>query len=386
MLAARCAPCLEGGGRVRGELRGVAGENHGHVEPPVLEMPRDDEARRRRCCRDPRRRRCVCPCRRASSRASSAAASPARSMSGGGSGCARRRASMRADLVACDRPACRGGGACHAEVPRACNAQRKITALASPLPALSPSSMSQLIRLRGRAALSPFRLEKLHAAFRSALPGCAHRRRILAFRRSSRARSTATSASVSSACSRTARKREPVAEAGTLLLVVPRVGTISPWSSKATDIAHHCGLEAVERIERGIAYWASTRGRQRADADERGALAAAHPRPHDRDRVRVVRRRRAALPAFRAAAARDGRRARRRHRGARARQPRDGPRAVATTRSSISPRTSRASGRNPTDVELMMFAQANSEHCRHKIFNADWVIDGKPQPQHAVRR
>ena len=165
-------------------------------------------------------------------------------------------------------------------------------------------------------------------------------------------------------------------------LVVPRIGTISPWSSKATDIAHICGLGAVRRIERGIYYTiagdiadeAALR-RVIADrmtesvltsADQAAALFHhAQPRP-----LSVI----ALGPPTGDAEGGTGRAA---LEGANTRM------GLALSPDEIDYLLSsyRILGRDPTDVELMMFAQANSEHCRHKIFNADFIIDGQPQPQ-----
>ena len=164
---------------------------------------------------------------------------------------------------------------------------------------------------------------------------------------------------------------------GAPLLVVPRPGTISPWSSKATDIARNCGLAAVARIERGVVYRVATRDGAPLDA----AIARRCCRCiHDRMTEAVLddargRRARCSRTSRRGrsttipllAEGRDGARARQRRRSAWRSRP---------TRSTTSTPSFRALGRDPTDVELMMFAQANSEHCRHKIFNADWIVDG----------
>ena len=165
---------------------------------------------------------------------------------------------------------------------------------------------------------------------------------------------------------------------GALALVIPRLGTISPWSSKATDIAHNCGLDAVLRLERGVAYRiAST---QLLNEQEQQALHAAL---HDR-MVETV------LTSFEKAAALFE-----------AHQPAPladvdviggGESALRAANQSLGLALAddeitylvnrfRQLKRNPTDVELMMFAQANSEHCRHKIFNASWTIDGADQDQ-----
>src|SRR4051794_34319994 len=114
--------------------------------------------------------------------------------------------------------------------------------------------MQQLIRLRGRAALSPFRLNKLQLALTASIPGArvsAEFWHFVSVTRELHAHELKRLEELLTYGPRGA----PAAERGELFLVVPRIGTISPWSSKATDIAQHCTLEAVERIERGVAYW-----------------------------------------------------------------------------------------------------------------------------------
>ncbi|MFN3585927.1 MAG: phosphoribosylformylglycinamidine synthase [Moraxellaceae bacterium] len=162
---------------------------------------------------------------------------------------------------------------------------------------------------------------------------------------------------------------------GELFLVVPRPGTISPWSSKATDIAHNCGETGVRRIERGTAFYIEGGP---FTAAERARLAA---RLHDRMTQAVLGDEAEAAQLFRAEAPRPlatvdilggGREAL-------AAANREQGFALSPDEIDYLVENFRALGRNPTDVELMMFAQANSEHCRHKIFNADWVIDGQAQ-------
>lgn len=166
------------------------------------------------------------------------------------------------------------------------------------------------------------------------------------------------------------------APVGDALVVVPRLGTISPWSSKATDIAHHCGLTAIKRLERGI-VWYVTRPGGLSDA-ERAAIA---PLLHDRMTESVLARREDAEALFVAAAPTppvavdvlgSGK-------GALETANQDLGLALSPDEIEYLYTQFTRTGRNPTDVELMMFAQANSEHCRHKIFNADWIIDGKAQ-------
>lgn len=174
-------------------------------------------------------------------------------------------------------------------------------------------------------------------------------------------------------------KREAVAEEGTLLLVVPRIGTISPWSSKATDIARHCGLEAIERIERGVAYWASRAGGQGLGGDERAALA---PFLHDRMTETVLDDFHETARLFQHVAPQPLSTVDVLGGGIAAleRANREVGLALSPDEIEYLAENFVRMGRNPTDVELMMFAQANSEHCRHKIFNAEWVIDGEAQP------
>jgi phosphoribosylformylglycinamidine synthase len=158
------------------------------------------------------------------------------------------------------------------------------------------------------------------------------------------------------------------------LLVVPRPGTISPWSSKATDIAHVCGLDFVRRIERGIQY--------RFEGTIGVPLPTIAALLHDRMTEAVLPGSAAAEQLFAAAA--PAPLARIALSGGRAALVAANDRlalALAADEIDYLLTTFTRLGRDPTDVELMMFAQANSEHCRHKIFNADFVIDGVAQPR-----
>ncbi len=162
------------------------------------------------------------------------------------------------------------------------------------------------------------------------------------------------------------------------LFVVPRPGTISPWSSKATDIARACGLDSVRRIERGICY-GITFSQPAVDADvlTLGQLLldrmteAAFTRIEETEALFAAH---APVPVASVMLGDAGRA------------------ALATANSDLGLALSDDEidyllqcygdlGRDPTDAELMMFAQANSEHCRHKIFNASWIIDGEAQEQ-----
>ncbi|SOU41829.1 phosphoribosylformylglycinamidine synthase [Pseudoalteromonas carrageenovora] len=164
--------------------------------------------------------------------------------------------------------------------------------------------------------------------------------------------------------------------AGTLVLVTPRPGTISPWASKATDIAHNCGLKQVHRVERGIAYYIE--GELSAEQ-----LAQVTALLHDRMTEATHIELEAAAQLFRNDSPREmssvdilggGREA------LAAANVEQGF-ALADDEIDYLVENFKKLGRNPNDIELFMFAQANSEHCRHKIFNADWTIDGIEQPK-----
>jgi phosphoribosylformylglycinamidine synthase len=167
----------------------------------------------------------------------------------------------------------------------------------------------------------------------------------------------------------------PVQEpTGRLFLVVPRLGTISPWASKASDIAHNCGLQSIQRLERGIAYYVAG---NLSDAD--AELIAAEL--HDRMTQRVLAKLEQAADLFSHAQPKpmtsvdilEG------GREALAQANIDLGLALAEDEIDYLVNAFQGLKRNPNDIELMMFAQANSEHCRHKIFNASWDIDGQAQ-------
>ncbi len=160
------------------------------------------------------------------------------------------------------------------------------------------------------------------------------------------------------------------------LIIAPRAGTVSPWSSKATDIARICGLDAVRRIERARHYRLQRRDEEDVDS---AVLVAISGQLHDRMTESVF------LPGddlgslflhaepapLRTVDILAGGEA------ALCRANREMGLALSDDEIHYLLDSFRTLQRNPTDVELMMFAQANSEHCRHKIFNADWRIDGQ---------
>ena len=158
---------------------------------------------------------------------------------------------------------------------------------------------------------------------------------------------------------------------GLRVLVVPRVGTQTPWSSKATEIAQRCGLTTIKRIERGIAYRLVTDAPITTEltallhdrmtqaviiGNETPELFVQHP-PSPLQTVALLEQGREALEQANTVLGL----------------------ALSADEMDYLVESFQGLGRNPTDVELMMFAQANSEHCRHKIFNADWTIDGVEQ-------
>jgi len=162
--------------------------------------------------------------------------------------------------------------------------------------------------------------------------------------------------------------------AGQLYLVTPRPGTISPWSSKATDIANNCGLSQVKRLERGIAYYVE------------GELTSAQRETltsllHDRMMEVVSDDFAFASNLFVSAAPGEMRSVDILDGGIQALVSANTEMGLALADDEIDYLVTSFKGlnRNPNDIELMMFAQANSEHCRHKIFNADWTIDGAVQ-------
>jgi phosphoribosylformylglycinamidine synthase len=220
-----------------------------------------------------------------------------------------------------------------------------------------------ILQLRGPSALSEFRLAKLLAALQKAAPGV---RGVVAeyrhFVECERELDPAARQLLERLLDYGRAGPEPRGEA---FLVVPRLGTLSPWSSKATDIARNCGLQGVKRIERGTHYFLAGK------VSDPSAVAALL---HDRMTETVLRSPEEAAALFQ-------------HVPPRPLQSFPvaeleavnaklglalAPDEIAYLREAY-----QRLGRKPTDAELTMFAQANSEHCRHKIFNADWIVDGR---------
>ncbi|OOZ36697.1 phosphoribosylformylglycinamidine synthase [Solemya velesiana gill symbiont] len=234
-----------------------------------------------------------------------------------------------------------------------------------------------MLSLRGAPALSDFRLQKLQRRLSESLGrSIGVYAEYMHFAELEQSLTADESAVLDRVLRYGPRLQEHEPE-GALLLVVSRPGTISPWSTKATDIAHNCGLSTIERLERGIAYYLTSESGS-LSGDE---LAAAQQVLHDRMTEVVFSDIEEAaclfshdqLKSFTSVDVVGG--------GKPALEQANSELGLALSDDEIDylVESFQGLGRNPTDVELMMFAQANSEHCRHKIFSADWIIDGESQ-------
>ena len=170
---------------------------------------------------------------------------------------------------------------------------------------------------------------------------------------------------------------------GEEFVVIPRFGTISPWASKATDIVHHCGLAHIKRVERGVSYHVQMKSGLLGGAKKLSEAAAQQVAVllHDRMIETVLRNANDAAGLFLELEAKPLEFVDVLSGGKDALVRANGELGLALSDDEIDYLLNAftQAKRNPTDVELMMFAQANSEHCRHKIFNADWTIDGVKQ-------
>ena len=234
-----------------------------------------------------------------------------------------------------------------------------------------------MFSLFGAPALSQFRLDHSLRALRTVDPRVtALSSRWLHFVDASRPLADSELALLEKLLTYGSRTEAP-AHRGQRLLVTPRVGTESPWSSKATDILHVCGLDAVTRVERGTVYFVDSTATL-GHAELRQLAAHLHDRMTESIWIDSIE----PQGLFHGAAARslrivslgrDGH-------AALARANRDWGLALSSGEIDYLVAAFGQLKRDPTDVELMMFAQANSEHCRHKIFNAEFIIDGAVMP------
>ena len=238
--------------------------------------------------------------------------------------------------------------------------------------------MSVVLPLRGVTALSDFRVEKLfQKAAALGLPEVKLSSEFWYFVGSEKALDAATVEKLQALLAAQSVKQTPKAREGLhLFLVTPRLGTISPWASKATNIAENCGLQGIERIERGMAVWlegALTDGQKQQWA----ALL------HDRMTESVLTDIDAAAQLFHHIQSETFSSVDVLGGGKEALVKANTEMGLALSADEIDylVENYQALQRNPSDVELMMFAQANSEHCRHKIFNADFILNGEKQPK-----
>jgi len=231
--------------------------------------------------------------------------------------------------------------------------------------------MSEFLTLVGGAAFSPARLRRIAAQARGRCPGLAQLAALHWY---------FVELSAALAPDEALRLRQLLGAeqalqvlAGPLLLVTPRLGTISPWSSKATEIARQCGFAAVVRIERGTAYYAQGQ----FDAALLGAAL------HDRMTESVLDSAAQATALFAHVPPQPLATVALSTRGREALVAANSELGLALSEDELDYLAAAFGklGRDPTDVELMMFAQANSEHCRHKIFNAAWILDDEARSE-----
>ena len=220
----------------------------------------------------------------------------------------------------------------------------------------------------GAECLSKFRIVRLMAQLAPLLPGLRGLRAVEFFLVDADAPDRAALARLLDA------DGAALPEADARLLVVPRLGTLSPWASKATDIARVCAIDGVKRVERGRVYLFD--GVSEVPDSALDAL-------HDPMTESVLRDAAGLANIFATGAPRPLRTVDVLTGGKQALVDRNSDWGLALSADEIDYLTAHylAAGRNPTDAELMMFAQVNSEHCRHKIFNAEFTIDGAVQPE-----
>jgi len=246
---------------------------------------------------------------------------------------------------------------------------------------MNPTPAS-LFALPGGTALSEFRLRALLGRLQAVEPALAWVRAQHVYWVQAEAGWTPADASRTAALLDASEQADAPQE-GQLVLVMPRAGTVSPWSSKATDIARNCGLP-VARVERVTEFRLGRapgllRGARALSPQTLQALAAElHDRmteeaAFEREAARALFEPRPGLPLQRVDILTEGA-------AALVRANEEQGLALSDEEIAYLVEAFTRLGRNPSDVELMMFAQANSEHCRHKIFNARFTIDGVEQP------
>lgn len=244
------------------------------------------------------------------------------------------------------------------------------------------NATSPMLSLRGSAALSPFRIDKILASLQAKAGASSNIKHLYAeFRHFVWTKDAALSVAQQARLEQvlTYGPQLPAEDpSGEFFLVLPRIGTISPWASRATDIVQHCGLPEVQRVERGVAYYVQTVNGQAMTPAERQLLL---PLIHDRMTEGVFANLKDAEQLYHSDSPKPLSRVDLLQGGKAALDKANADMGLALSPDEVDYLFDNFTKiqRNPTDVELMMFAQANSEHCRHKIFNADWVIDGEVQ-------
>ena len=242
----------------------------------------------------------------------------------------------------------------------------------------SQFSSPAFLSLRGSPALSQFRLDKLYAFLKTPSPNIAHiYAEFVHFVFSENALDITQQNTLKQILTYGPHTKLE-APAGELFLVIPRIGTISPWASRATDIANNCGLVDILRLERGIAFYVTTTNGKALTENEKATLKT---QIHDRMTEMVFGDLNDAKNLYHAATPAPLESIDILTGGKSALEAANNDMGLALSVDEIDYLLENFTkiGRNPTDVELMMFAQANSEHCRHKIFNADWIVDGEAQ-------
>ncbi len=242
-----------------------------------------------------------------------------------------------------------------------------------------------MLRLRGSQAYSNFRIQKLLASVQAEYPDI--RAIDTEFQHLVKLRDAAPGLTDEQELKLTrlltyGPKMNDVEHSGQRLYVLPRFGTISPWSTKATDIVQHCGLTDVVRVERGIAFYL------KADVTlDETQLHSLADLIHDPMTESVVTELDQAESLFAQDLPKPLLEVPLLSEGASALQVANQELGLALSDDEIDYLVEQYTGlaKNPTDVELMMFAQVNSEHCRHKIFNADWIVDGQAK-EHSLFR
>lgn len=242
-----------------------------------------------------------------------------------------------------------------------------------------------MLRLRGGQALSSFRIQKIVTDLQQSFPALqsiqSEYQHLVCLKPGVESLDATRMQTLERILAYGPRGAE-VEHQGQRLFVIPRFGTISPWSTKATDIAHHCGLGDIARIERGIGFYIQS-STPFTDAE----LAQIAVALHDPMTESVLRQIDDAEVLFKAEAPKSLFEVPLLTEGRSALESANTELGLALSEDEIDYLVTQYTQlkKNPTDVELMMFAQVNSEHCRHKIFNADWVIDGEAQAHSLFR-